>query len=191
MRIDVSGRIFAFPHKCACCCAPPDTELSISASRTWGSKVVHTETKSWGVPYCSDCIKHLRSMKAAYAFASWFTVFTVLLGVLIGFRVDLYWGISTGILALISTIAVFGMKLRDARAECGPNCAGANAAIAYLGWSGTLHSFEINSQRFAGDFMTANQRKLVNLTPEARALLSSSSPAPTPNVSRSPGRRIS
>ena len=120
-----------------------------------------------------------------------FTVLSIVLGVVVGFVIDPYLGIGVGIASVIATVVVFGKKLRNARAECGTNCVGAEAAIAYLGWSGTLHQFEIGSQRFARDFMIANQQKLVNLSLEARGLLAANGSALTPSASRSPRRYIS
>jgi hypothetical protein len=73
---------------------------------------------------------------------------------------------------MAGTVAVHGILLRHARARCGANCANAEKAFAYLGWYGTLHAFEIGSRRFAHAFMTANKNKLVNLSPEAKSLLS-------------------
>jgi hypothetical protein len=189
MRVDVSGQRFVFPSECACCGATPDSALTISASRSRGSKVVHTETKSWDVPYCTDCIEHLRASQAAGSFARLFTFLSVLLGVLIGFGVNPYLGAAIGILAVVGTVMVYGKKRDQARAECDANCVNVDAAIAYLGWYGTLHKFEIGSQQFACDFMTANQNKLVNLSSEARSLLSAS--GSQGSRSRSPHRYVS
>ena len=188
MRVDVSGHVFVFPYECACCSSPPDCELTISSTRSWGKRVRHFETKAWQIPYCSNCLRHIRSMQAAGAFARLFTCLSILLGVIVGFGVDGILGAGMGILSVTATVVVFSTKLRGARAECSPNCAKAEAAIDYLGWSGTLHQFEVSSQRFAFDFMTANQRKLVNLSPAARSLLLPTGPLVTQGISRSPHR---
>jgi hypothetical protein len=191
VRVDLSGHNFVFPNECACCGAAPDGELTVSASRSWGSKVVHTETKSWDFPYCTGCIRHIRAVEAAGSLARLLTFLSILLAVLVGFGVGPYWGAAIGILAVVGTVVVYGKRLRQARAECGANCVDADKAIVYLGWYGTLHRFEIGSQHFARDFMTANQNKLVNLSSEARTLLSSSGSGFKPSASRSPRRYVS
>jgi hypothetical protein len=190
MRVDVSGRIFNFPHKCACCYATADSSLTISATRSWGKKVVHRESKSWDVPYCSRCVQHLRSVRAAGQFASILSFFSIILGILVGFGTNIYLGIGVAISSLMVTVFVFARQLKNARAECGLDCVRAEAAIAYLGWSGTLHQFEISSPHFARDFMAANQKKLVNLSSESVALMSSGGSELRTSVSRSPRRYI-
>jgi hypothetical protein len=109
----------------------------------------------------------------------------------LAFGINLFLGAAVGVVAIVGTIAVFGMKLRQARAACSPNCVDVDRAIAYLGWYGTLHKFEIRSQRFASDFITANQKKLVNLKSDARQLLTAGDSAFKPTMSRSPRRYVS
>jgi hypothetical protein len=59
-----------------------------------------------------------------------------------------------------------------------------------MGWHGTLHQFDILSLNFALAFMVANERKLVNLSPEAMELLASSGHVPNPRAPRSPRRHM-
>jgi hypothetical protein len=191
MRVDVSGHSFVFPNECACCGATPDRELTVSANRSWGSKVVRTETKSWDVPYCTGCIEHVRADEAAGSFARWSTVLSVLLGLLVGYGLDPYWGAVVGILGVIGTVLVFGKLLRNARAKGSTNCVSLHRAVEYLGWSATLHKFEFTSRDFACNFMRANQKKLVNLSFEARNLLSVNGSGFKPSGARSPRRYIS
>ncbi|HUD23452.1 MAG TPA: hypothetical protein VMQ60_11465 [Acidobacteriaceae bacterium] len=120
------------------------------------------------------------------------TFLSLILGIVIWFRLDLFWGVALGMLALIGTVLVHRTKLYKLHAECdSESCVNIDRAVTYLGWQGTLHRFEIASQRFACNFMAANQSKLVNLTPEAMALLSSSGVLSASNASRSPRRYLS
>jgi hypothetical protein len=187
----VSGHSFVFPDECACCGRTPDCELTVSSSRSHGTKVVRTETKLWDVPYCTGCVEHIRDDEIAGSFARWSSGLSVLLGLLIGVGAGAYWGAAIGILGIAGTIVVFGQLLRRARAKGDANCVGLCKAVNYLGWSGTLHKFEITSRHFACNFMRANQKKLVNLSFEARALLSATGSGFKPSGSRSPRRYIS
>ncbi len=191
MRVDVSGHSFVFPNECACCSGIPDCELTVSANRSWGSKVVRTETKSWDVPYCAGCIEHIRADEAAGSFARWFTALSVLFALSIGYGVNPYWGAAIGILGVTGTVLVFGKLLRNARAKGSGSCVTLHRAVEYLGWSATLHKFEFTSWHFACNFMRANQKKLVNLSFEARNLLSVNGSAFKPSGARSPRRYIS
>jgi len=192
MRVDVSGHRFVFPNQCACCSATPDCELTVTASRSRGKRVVHTETKSWDVPYCVRCIGHVKAVGAARSLATLLTFLSILLGGVIGFGVDPFLGATFGILALFGTVVFHRRQLGQIRAECNAHsCVNADKAIVYLGWQGTLHRFEIESQRFACDFMKANQNKLVNLSAEARSMLSANGASSEQIVSRSPRRYLS
>ena len=53
-----------------------------------------------------------------------------------------------------------------------PQCAAeALSQSKYLGWNGTVHSFDFASKPYALAFMRLNLSKLVNLTTEARKAL--------------------
>jgi ribosomal protein L28 len=187
MRVDVSGHLFSFPRACACCGAVPDSTLTVSASRSRGSRVVRTEGRSWDFPYCTRCIKHVQRAGTMRMLVRQFIALSVLLGVIVGFSESAYLGFGIGILCVVATVAV-GFKLHNLAR--GPGCVDADSSIAYLGWSGTLHQFEIASRRFAFDFMVANRRKLVNLSAEAISLLSAEGADRAPIGSQSPRRYI-
>ena len=61
-----------------------------------------------------------------------------------------------------------------ARAMCSPSCSSPLRAAEYLGWHGNLHAFDFVSPVYSRAFLVGNAQKLVNLTPEGRAILESS-----------------
>jgi len=191
MRVDVSGRHFIFPSECACCGGPADTELAASASREWGKRVVHTETKSWDIPYCTRCTSHIASYEEAGSLARILTVLSVVVGGAIVFMGNPFWGIAIGIILVIGTVMVFARSLTRARSLCSDRCAIVGRAVAYLGWDSSVHKFEMSSQHFAVSFMDSNRSKLVNLSVEAIGLLSDNGPKTLPTAARSPRRYIS
>lgn len=75
-----------------------------------------------------------------------------------------------------------------ARALCGSNCACPMTAIAYVGWNGTVHTFELASRPFALQLMLANRSRLVNVDfnvlheLEQLAVRSASPKAPTASI---------
>jgi hypothetical protein len=58
-----------------------------------------------------------------------------------------------------------------ARAMCSPQCSSPERAVSYIGWSGTVESFDMRSETYALAFMLANREKLINVSPENRAKL--------------------
>lgn len=61
--VKVSARTnIAWPPLCPCCLRPADCQIEAVATRTEGVRVVRTKSKSWVVPYCRACIRHIRAL---------------------------------------------------------------------------------------------------------------------------------
>lgn len=170
MQIEISAAKISFPGACACCGGPGETELSVSATRSRGKRVVHTTSKTWAFPYCRRCVEHVEKWDSG---ANAFTLALTVGGIL---AVLSLWS-SAVLAALVVVVAVAGglalqsAEHRKAAAMCSPSCVQASRAVDYLGWSGSLHTFEVSSPRYASEFLQANLKKVVNLRPEARELL--------------------
>lgn len=190
MRVDVSGRSFIFPRLCACCGVTADRELAVSATRSWGKRVRHSETKAWDIPYCATCVQHVGAAASARTLAVILGCASVLAGGVVAAYVEPSTGVVMGIAAMVGTVFLFKRLMSQARSLCHANCACVGKAVAYLGWYGSLHQFDIASRQFAHDFMAANQNKLVNLSTEAQSLLASTGSTIGPSTARSPRRYI-
>lgn len=159
MKVEVSAKLITIPRHCACCSGPPHVELRASTSKKRGKTQL---TNSWSFPYCNQCASHIK-------------LYNLAIGVLMGGLVIA----AAGMLfysrwcAVIALFGVAGCILLagQARAMRSAACACTGAAVSYLGWHGTLHSFDFVSQGYALQFMIANRRKLVNLTPSQHQLL--------------------
>jgi len=190
MRIDVSGQRFIFPNECACCGSTADAQITVSASKQKGKRVIHTTTNTWNIPYCGNCLHHVNAASKASSVAQALVWVSFIGGVLMCFA-NLYVGIGFCLIGLIGTFVIHNNLMTQARAICTHECACVQRAMTYLGWHGTLHQFEIIPQRFAKAFMIANQNKLVNLSSDARNLLGSSGSNLGASVSQSPQRYMS
>jgi|SRR5579862_75305 len=177
MHVDVSGYLLAMPCRCACCGSTPDTQLTVGATKTRGKRVRHTQTRTWAFPYCGYCVGHIGAAESARTFTRVLAVLSIFTGILVGSYTQPATGITAAILALIGTIITGFACSSRARARCKPTCASVDQAISYLGWHGTLHRFEIQSADFTRDFVTVNEKKVVNLSPSVRTLLASSIPS--------------
>lgn len=172
MRVEVSAVTLQMPEECACCGAPPDADLTISAEKSWGKRVIHSEAKTWDIPYCCRCLEHSRRRWDAGSFARTATVTSLVVALFVGYLTGWYWGLGLGITLIVLTIVYFRRLLRRAESFKSSECTSLHQAVSYVGWSGTLHSFEMKSKKFAHHFMLSNQNKLVNLTSEGLRLLS-------------------
>jgi tellurite resistance protein len=77
---------------------------------------------------------------------------------------------------------VFAKARKRALSLCGPSCARPQQAVAYLGWHGTVHQFEVTQTPFAHAFLTANAKKVVWADSAAQVLLASPRPSAPPMV---------
>jgi len=160
MLVHISAQTITFPRACACCGADPQTNLRVSSTRTTGKRVVRTDTRWWEFPYCYGCVAHVQAWPQPAGCA------TILLGLC-----------TCGIYFFIDAASRRNAEAR-ARSMCGSSCCAPNAAVAYQGWSGSVHSFEVTSPNFGLDLMRANRRRLVNVDWNVAPLLDQPRHAP-------------
>lgn len=159
MKVDVSAKLINMPRHCACCAGAATTELRATASKKRGKT---SESNSWGFPYCAACAAHVRRYSAAFGVLAGGVVVAA-----IGMMFYSRWWAAIAIPAAGGCLAL----LNSARAMRTRSCVCTGAAVIYLGWHGTLHSFRFVSPGYATQFMLANRSKLVNLTPSQQQLL--------------------
>jgi hypothetical protein len=171
VRLYISARKLNVPRICACCGAPPDAEMDAKHTRTTGKRVIREQTRSWTFPYCLQCIRHVEMWRNVGTVAAW----TMLLAVVVAVALAKASGgvaaaISFVLFAAIATAATARRRAK-VRASLSPSCAVPEPAVHYLGWDGSVQGFDIASRDFAASLAQANQRALVNISPELRALL--------------------
>ena len=184
MQIDISGHQIVFPISCACCNSHADSVISVSSSKSTGKKVVRINTNVWEFPYCTPCLLHAKAYQDAEAVLAPLAVISLIVGIALWWRVGPYLGIPAAILALFASGWVHSSLMTTAKNSCKQSCACPQVAVAYLDWHGSLHKFEIASQRYALTFMVANYKKLVNLSSTSIALLTANGHTPPPGTPR-------
>lgn len=164
MRVDVSGKAFAFPPRCVCCGRAPNTEMFASAT-------LNARTGTWRFPACSHCLHHVATWQSAEGYAQGFMLLGIGVGLVSMFVIGA-WGLVCGVVATIG-LRVWARRARenDARSQCFHECASPWRAVSYLGWVRSVESFHFAQPGYALDFMRANLKKLINVSPEARRLL--------------------
>lgn len=162
MQVDISAKIISIPRHCVCCGAAPTVDLAAKASKKRGNTQY---TNSWSFPYCSSCASHVAGQNSAVSVLVVGLILSLFFIFIIG-----WWSL---IIVVLSIVGWF-MQSDNAKSSCGPNCVSTGAAVAYLGWHGTVHSFFFASRDYARKFMIANSGKLVNLTNIHHELLKSS-----------------
>ena len=178
MMVAVSGQLFVFPPQCACCSGRSDSVLVVAATKSAGKKVVHSQTNTWNVPYCTACLSHVAWTQRGKQWLRGSIGFGMVIAIL-ACIVSMWLG------AVLLVLAVgFGVRMNakcqaTAKSICGTLCTNHAEAAFFLGWHGSVNSFDFMSRSYALAFMIANQRKLVNLTPDAAQLLNSAGIQPS------------
>lgn len=174
MRISVSGKQFVFPRSCACCGAHALTTLAVSGTER--NRRARTRGWTWDIPYCVVCKQHIRSSERILLAALTLSA----LGLFSGFVAAAWtgrWelGLELAVFMLLATCFTCGALWRYVRGKSSINCLGMARAVAYLGSDGSCHTFDIKSAFYAADFVRANHRKLVNVSPRVASILRNTS----------------
>jgi hypothetical protein len=158
-RFQISANLLSWPSSCACCGGDADTKLRASAARTTGKRVQRTTTSWWEVPYCSQCVRHKEAYDSAsiWLWASW------VLGVFVWFLVAQVLSASVGFFvgAIVALLGIWPYQAARTRARTLmlSNCCSPTAAVRYVEWHGTFHTFVFASKSYLELFLAANSRK--------------------------------
>lgn len=170
MIVELSARKLAFPRLCPCCGAVADGEIKLVASRTTGKRVIHTTSHAWNFPYCSRCLAHVSAWEAVGA--PGLIVLAILLA-LGGLAIHVGMTIAVIVLAIVVINMQLSRERERVRGTCPPECLQPDRAVKYLGWNGSVQTFDVASPQFAAAFVSLNSGKLINDTPELRSLVAS------------------
>lgn len=195
MIVEVSARTFAVPFECPCCGAVPDAELAIPLTRT-GRRVQRdtkrsiderSESRGWGptgsargagvsprsidVPYCQRCVEHVELWSSAGVRSAAVIVAGLVAAVIVAIATRLVIGAIAFLAAAAFAWSLATARRAAAHAGCSPGCAAPEAALAYLGWSGTASALSFESPTYAARFAEENAAHLVQMNDRLRKLL--------------------
>lgn len=170
MRVDVSGKQFAFPRQCACCGRFPGTRLTISGTER--NRQSRTKGWAWDIPYCHRCLKHVQLSDRILIGALGLVAMTGM-GAFVGLASGLSWSICLAFFVLISVLVAAGVWLtfRGLKQTRFSDCTSLTRSVRYLGSSGSWHSFDFHSRDYVSGFVRANRLKLVNASATISSML--------------------
>lgn len=164
-RIQISARIVQWPCVCPCCGGQPDTQLGLFHTRTWGKRVVHQETKEWSIPYCAQCVRHAAARTTAInAMTLAITVPLLSLAALLLIRSQTILVISllASAVFLVCFVPLWLWKASVAEEALTKHCCSKGHAARFLGWNGTVQTFEFGSPDYREAFRAANPGKCLD-----------------------------
>lgn len=173
MRVDVSGKQFAFPRQCACCGQFPGTRLTISGTER--NRNSRTKGWAWDIPYCHRCMKHVQISDRILVGSLGFVALTGI-GAFGGLALGLNWSVCLTFFALTAllTSVVVWMIFRGLKQSHFPGCTSLMRSVRYFGSSGSWHSFDFRSRDYLSGFVRANRLKLVNASATISSMLQGS-----------------
>jgi hypothetical protein len=159
-QFQISARILSWPRNCACCGDTANVHIRAAASKTTGKRVQHTKTSWWEVPYCSACLAH----KASYEAVVWWLWGGLAAGVVAWILIAQasssgMAGFIVGVIIAGSGVWPYSKARAAARAKMKPSCCTPTAAVRYLEWYGSFHTFVFESESYMDEFLAANGRK--------------------------------
>jgi hypothetical protein len=112
------------------------------------------ETRGWDVPYCSQCLEHIRldSQRPGGNLGG------ALAGLVIGGPVGLLVGLGS------AAYSIYGVAKHQSQLEglLKPTCVAVGPAVAYRDWYDNTHAFTFLNWSFVDDFRRQNGGKLVS-----------------------------
>jgi serine/threonine protein kinase len=147
--VTIRGELY-WPQECACCGEAADSYYTVEHTGGDGPFYLFPETKTWDVPYCSQCLEHLEKTQKIQSPS---------LGRMVaGGVASLLFGPAAGILVGLGSSAMDAARhASELQDLLRPTCVAIGPAVAYLGWDGDLHAFRFASRPFTEAFLRENE----------------------------------
>jgi hypothetical protein len=158
-RFQISANLLTWPRNCACCGGQADSQLRASASRTTGKRVQRTTTSSWEVPYCSRCVRHKSMFDSAKTWLMLGAVAAIIAWIAVVQSASGGAGFIVGSVVFGLSLLPYNAAQARARGHMLPSCCTPAAAVQYLEWHGSFHTFVFNNRAYLDSFLAANDRK--------------------------------
>lgn len=143
--VNVASAQPVWPRQCVCCGADTNTALPLK-----------TSLKTWTIPYCLPCARHIRAERNALLFS----IIGMLGGLAmaaVGFLMsDIFLG-PIGVVVHFTAMAYGVLKSAMADQLMQPKCCEKKIAVAYQGDNGRAHGWKFRSQEFARQFQKLNR----------------------------------
>jgi serine/threonine protein kinase len=142
-----------WPDRCACCFEPSNTYYAAEHTGGDGPFYLFEETRSWNVPYCTQCLEHVRQTAEA---GNGSGVGGLAAGALAGLLLGPAVGLLVGAGAVAASAIGTAQRTAALQTLLRPTCVAAGPAVAYHGWDGNQHSFTFLSRPFTEAFLREN-----------------------------------
>jgi serine/threonine protein kinase len=146
--VEVAGADLRWPLHCACCFEAADAAFRVEYTTGGGIFGLFQETQGWDVPYCSQCLEHVR-LDAGRPGGN---LGGALAGAVIGGGLGLLIGLGS------AAYSLYGASKYQSQLEAllKPTCVAIGPAVAYRGWYEDTHDFTFLNWSYADAFRRDN-----------------------------------
>ena len=115
---------------------------------------------------------------------------TVIVAVVVLVAANFFAALGVGLVGVILSVWIRNNLRRAAMSQCTQSCVVPYVAVRYVGWHGTVMSFDFDSEQYAMAFAEANQQKLVSGTQQVSRASSTVTKGPNYAAAFKQGQRI-
>jgi serine/threonine protein kinase len=139
----------SWPQQCACCSEPADSYYTVEHTGGDGPFFVFEETRTWAVPYCSQCLEHARKATEIRG--------PSLGRIAAGTLASVFFGPAAGLLVGLGGAASDAHRYSaEIEQLLKSTCVAVGPAVGYLGWDGDQHTLRFLSRPYAEAFLQEN-----------------------------------
>jgi hypothetical protein len=151
--VEATGQELRWPSRCACCFEQADAAFQVQYTSGGGFLGLFEETRGWDVPYCAQCLEHIRHEASRPGSGLGGAVAGMLLGGPIGLAV----GLGS------AAYSLYGAAKHHSKLEAllKPSCVAVGPAVAYRGWYQDTQTFTFLNWNYADAFRRENAGSLI------------------------------
>jgi len=157
-RVAVAGERLTWPMRCACCFEPAGASFNAEHTGGEGLFSLFQTTRTWEVPYCAQCLEHVRLAAESPVPSVGRLAAAPLVGAALGGPIGLLVGLGGAAAAGIMGAAQRSSTLA---ALVKPTCVASGPAVAYLAWDHGAHTFVFLNRDYVAAFRAENAARLV------------------------------
>lgn len=152
--VEVTGAELRWPSLCACCFETSDTTIRIEHTTGGGLFGMFQETRAWDVPYCSQCVEHVRLDRERPRG----NLGGALAGAVVGGGLGLLIGLGS------AAFSLYGATTHQSKLEAllKPSCVAVGPAASYRDWYDNTHAFTFLNWNYADAFRRENDGTLIS-----------------------------
>jgi serine/threonine protein kinase len=162
--VTVSDLEVEMPDLCSCCGGSADVffaaEAKVAGWMSTNGTMHSAQQKTWAVPTCKRCARHIRAANQAVRGTTWGMVVGGLISLLGFLRADI-WLSPSGIIIYFSAMTYGALKIQYAEELMHRHCSDRKLSVQFSGHIGSKYFLHFRSLAYAHEFRALNADKVL------------------------------